>query len=176
MNKKYNQYAISGDNVIVQYNNCDDVFLCDREDWLLAMIHNWVRGKDLYPVARMPQGKNIRFHQLVMKVKQGNYVDHIDRNRANNKRNNLREVNPKESAKNKSMKSDNTSGCCGVSFDKRKNKWRAYYTINKKQIFIGYFNTLEEAMTDRIKKADSIGLFTDVNVAFLLELEKEGKV
>jgi hypothetical protein len=43
------------------------------------------------------------------------------------------------------MLRNNTSGYKGVSWNKRKGKWRATITVNRKPLFLGYFGTPEEA-------------------------------
>lgn len=44
------------------------------------------------------------------------------------------------------LKKTNTTGFSGVSFDSRSNKFRAYVSINKKQVFLGNFNNLNDAI------------------------------
>ena len=51
------------------------------------------------------------------------------------------------------LSSRNSSGVKGVCFDKRKKKYRAYISINKKQIRLGLYKTLKEAAFAR-KKAE----------------------
>jgi hypothetical protein len=63
----------------------------------------------------------------------GFLIDHIDRDRANNKISNLRVVNPKENNQNsnsKKLSSTNTSGVQGVSYDKTWNRWIASWYEN----------------------------------------------
>jgi hypothetical protein len=45
----------------------------------------------------------------------------------------------------RNIKSNNTSGYRGVSFNKTKEKWQASIGLNNKQIYLGTFNTAEEA-------------------------------
>ena len=45
----------------------------------------------------------------------------------------------------------NTSGQCGVVFDKQKGKWIARLHKNSKAVYLGIFNTKEEAIECRIK-------------------------
>src|SRR5260221_9155909 len=68
-------------------------------------------------------------------------IDHIDRNRQNNKISNLRDVPHKTNTQNVSKHKDNTSGVKGVSWDKKAKKWHA--KIQNEHI--GYFNNLDEA-------------------------------
>ena len=76
-------------------------------------------------------------------------LDHINRNRSDNRISNLREVSHKQNHQNRSKPSNNTSGHPGVSWDKRDSKWRAQITHNQKKIHLGSFTTLEEAIAAR---------------------------
>ena len=72
-------------------------------------------------------------------------IDHKDNNRSNNNIDNLREATFSEQRHNSKLRNDNTSGVKGISWHKSDKKWRANITINKKQIYIGSFSTIEEA-------------------------------
>lgn len=78
-------------------------------------------------------------------------LDHIDRNRLNNKINNLRIATKSENARNSVYRS-NTSGIKGVYFDKSRNKWASIIRLDYKNHYVGRFNTLEEA-ADAAKEA-----------------------
>jgi hypothetical protein len=76
-------------------------------------------------------------------------LDHVNRNRSDNRISNLREVTNKQNQQNKSKRSDNTSGHPGVYWRKRAPKWVAQITHNYKQIHLGYFDDLEAAIAAR---------------------------
>ncbi len=76
-------------------------------------------------------------------------LDHINRNRSDNRISNLREVTNKQNGQNASKRSDNKSGHPGVYWDKQKSKWRALITHNQKDIHLGYFENLEDAVAAR---------------------------
>lgn len=83
-------------------------------------------------------------------------VDHIDSCKINNKINNLRWVTSSENNMNRLVSSNNSSGVKGVSFHKRNGKYRARIQINKRNIHIGYYKTLEEAKLARQNKAKEL--------------------
>jgi hypothetical protein len=91
-----------------------------------------------------PTGKRItkKVHRLIAQAYLSDYsedlqVDHIDRCRTNNNISNLRMVTNSENQQNTSAK--------GCSFDKDKNKWKAYIGLNKKLTNLGYHDTEDEA-------------------------------
>ena len=76
-------------------------------------------------------------------------IDHINRNRSDNRISNLRDVSHKQNHQNRRKPSNNTSGHSGVLWDKQKSKWKAQITHNQKKIHLGYFATIEEAIAAR---------------------------
>ena len=91
-------------------------------------------------------GKGIKIHQLIL----GPYVDHINRDPMDNRKANLRICTQAENCFNASMRSDNTSGFIGVSWSKRKNRWRVRVTVNQKEIHLGTFKDITEAVKARL--------------------------
>lgn len=85
------------------------------------------------------------------------FVDHIDRNPANNRLANLRSVAHAENCRNRKVRTNNTSGHAGISYVSRlpKRPWRV--TIGKDSL--GYFATEAEAMLAR-KAAELAGGYT----------------
>lgn len=76
-------------------------------------------------------------------------VDHINHVRNDNRLFNLRFVTRSENSKNQSLSSRSTTGVTGVSFWKARKKYIAHIGVNQKIIFLGYFETLEEAAAAR---------------------------
>lgn len=88
--------------------------------------------------------KAYQLHNLIWLWKTGVYppttdkvIDHCDGNAANNIWDNLALVTPAQNSKNNAMCSTNTSGVNGVGWNKRKQKWIARITVDKKVIFLG---------------------------------------
>lgn len=76
-------------------------------------------------------------------------IDHIDRDSTNNNLSNLRWATRTENNLNTKVRSDNVSGHKGVYWVENRQKYRAEVCINKKNIHIGCYNTLEEAIQGR---------------------------
>lgn len=72
----------------------------------------------------------------------GMYVDHINRDRLDNRRANLRLLTPAESAQNKPALRGRFRG---VTWDASKRKWSAQAQLAGRHHFIGRFATEEEA-------------------------------
>lgn len=92
------------------------------------------------------------------------FIDHVDRDKSNNKINNLRECNKSQNEQNKEVRSNNTSGYRGVSYKKRNFKFASRINLNGKEIFLGYFEKAEDAAKTYDKKATELfGEFAYLN-------------
>jgi hypothetical protein len=93
--------------------------------------------------------KHFKAHRLAWLYMTGNWptkeIDHIDGCPFNNTWINLREVTRKQNMENLSLNKTNTSGHRGVSWHKQTKKWKACVTHNYTSVYIGLFNTAEEA-------------------------------
>lgn len=106
----------------------------------------------------------VRLHDVVMAMDHeekpdGYYVDHINQDKLDNRRCNLRFVTPTESSQNLPLRSVNTSGYTGVSQTKE-GRWKAYITIDKKRIALGTYSTAEEAARVRMEAESRLGFKT----------------
>ena len=90
-------------------------------------------------------------------------IDHINRNRSDNRISNLRDVSHKQNGQNASKPSNNTSGHPGVYWHKRDSKWVAQIRHNYKQINLGCFTNIEEAVSAR--KAGEKLYWADTQIA-----------
>ena len=78
-------------------------------------------------------------------------VDHIDKNTFNNKLSNLRITDRTNNVRNSSIGKNNTSGVIGVNFRKDRNKWRAFIMVDRKQISLGTYEDINEAIKARLE-------------------------
>ena len=83
-------------------------------------------------------------HRVIINAPIGLEVDHINGNKLDNRRKNLRVCTRKQNGRNTSSKTG-SSRYKGVALEKRRNKWRADICVSGKNKFLGYFETEEEA-------------------------------
>lgn len=88
-------------------------------------------------------------HRVVMNAPDGVKVDHINGDGLDNRKENLRMCTNSENAWNRRKNKDNTSGFTGVNWNKLKQRWMSRVQANGKRIHIGYFDSIEEAVTAR---------------------------
>ena len=99
-------------------------------------------------------GKSYSLHRLIFLYMTGsmpeNQVDHKDRDRLNNKYENLRQATAMVNSQNQHIRIDNTSGIKGVYWNSLRDKWHARITVNKKVIHLGYYT--EKTKAERIRR------------------------
>lgn len=93
-------------------------------------------------------------HRVIWAMETGEWpvdqIDHIDHDRANNRMGNLREASNQKNSKNRCLSANNTSGFCGVSWNKRDARWIAYIKIpDARKKNLGSFTDKEDAIAAR---------------------------
>lgn len=127
----------------------------DDVDYLYLNQFNWWPHGKGYAQTRI-DGSMKLMHRVVMgRMGLGScvQVDHEDRNKLNNQRYNLRASSNRRNQHNQGLRACNSSGYVGVSFDKRRNKFAAYYRgSDGTKILVGHYSTPEEAHNARESK------------------------
>ena len=152
-----NKYDLSGEYGI-GYTQKGEEFYFDLEDYDKIKDYQWVT-KDGYFEAMTWNPSDgsqhkLRLHRLIMgveNIKDFSYqVDHINHNKADNRKENLRIVNNVQNGFNKVTWREDGSKV-GVRKNRSKSKpWVADISINSKTIRLGTFDTYEEAVKARI--------------------------
>jgi hypothetical protein len=94
-------------------------------------------------------GKVYKAHRLAWLYQMGEFpiqwLDHINRNRSDNRICNLRLATPTLNAQNANMRYDNKSGVVGVSKHKLTGKWVAQISVSGKVKHLGLFTNINDA-------------------------------
>lgn len=111
-------------------------------------MYSWHYSGPGYPATRV--GKKIYYmHQILLgESPKGMQCDHINRDKLDNRRANLRFVTPQENILNRSVKAK------GVCFNRTEGKYKAYYdhiTLGKraKRVWLGTFSSEADALKAR---------------------------
>jgi hypothetical protein len=88
----------------------------------------------------------VLMHRVIMDAPHGMEVDHINGNKLDNRRSNLRICTSTENKHNRGVYRNSTTGSKGVTFNKREKKFKVSIRIgNGKRLHLGYFTNLGEA-------------------------------
>lgn len=128
------------------YTEVDD----DRLDLLSA---KWYLGGSGY--AQSSKGEYLH-HKIIGGSKKGHYLDHISRDKLDNRSKNLRYVTASENAFNSGARKANKCGYKNINWDSANNKWRVTLRVQGKTINYGRFKELKDAIKTRDKLIQSL--------------------
>lgn len=150
-NKKINAFRKVGETVYVKMSNTEKEMLVDADIWEKLKNYCWYENTLGYAASKDYSTKKcILFHIAAFPDCPRNLVrDHIDGNKLNNQRKNIRFISQEKNCKNQVHKKATSSGRNGVSFDSNKKKWNSYITLNGKRKSLGYFQNLGDAIKAR---------------------------
>ena len=109
-------------------------------------------GKSYYRTTITHTREEVLLHRIIFKMVYGwepPEVDHISGNGCDNRLSNLKPCDHTGNHHNRRLSVDNTSGVMGVSLNKYKTKWRARIRHNGKDINLGEFVNIEDAIAVR---------------------------
>ena len=146
--------------------------IIDMDDIDIVKQYKWTLGNHGYVTSGA--GKNqILLHRLLSNAFDGIYVDHINRNKLDNRKLNYRFCTNQENNRNKDLYSHNSSGITGVTWNKDRNKWQAQIVVDDKNINLGRYDSFDDAVKARLdgeKKyfkdfmpEDRTGLYESIN-------------
>lgn len=141
--------------------------LVDPSDFLWAGKLNWCAqstGGGRFYAARRVAGRISLLHREIMQAGSGQTVDHINSNKLDNRRANLRFVNSSQNASNSQKTrhpcSSRFKGVCFVPQLNKTNPWLAYIgsaTGTNKRKYLGYFS--EETAAARAYDGAAVEMF-----------------
>lgn len=157
MSKKYNNYDLSGEFGI-GYTSKGEEFYFDLEDYDKIKDYCWSVDVNGYMAAREHiTGKNVHMHKILVNYE---IVNHKNRIRKDNRKDNLRNATILENSRNRGLQSNNTHNVTGVYYRKERNSWYAQITINGKTKTLIYTHDKNEAIRARLQaEADYFGDF-----------------
>jgi hypothetical protein len=132
-----------GGHMIMTFPNGTE-FLIDTKDYEKLKSFTWHRTNVGYAATKI-EGTETKLHRFIMNAPADIQVDHINLNRYDNRKLNLRFATHKENHRNVGLQSNNTSGVKGVRYYKARSKYVAKIKVDGKSIHLGYYTTLLEA-------------------------------
>ena len=138
---------------IGQSNNTNSRFFVDNDDKELVSAYCWYETNHGYMMARLEDGRQILLHRLIMfglsSADSSVTVDHINRNKLDCRKLNLRLCTPQENSWNVGVHKNSMSGERGVRWHEKTQKWNAYITMDGKFKSLGYYDSIQDAVEAR---------------------------
>ncbi|WP_338433251.1 HNH endonuclease [Clostridium tyrobutyricum] len=157
-----NIYVVGEIETTIILNN-GEKFRISTESLNKVTPYTWCTEGNGYAMSRT-FGKAVKLHRIITGASKAEIVDHIDGNVKNNTLYNLRICKKQQNEFNTKIRSDNTTGFKGVSYDKRRNKYRSYIVYYGKQISLGQYKyKLDAAKAYNRKALELFGKFARLN-------------
>ena len=109
----------------------------------------WSLRKDGYVGGKIGK-KSVLLHRFILNASDGVEIDHLDRVKLNNRRDNLRESDRYQNTANRgTVSAIASSGRVGVTYHARRKKWVAHMLRKGVLVLNKGFDTLEDAINSR---------------------------
>mgnify|MGYP000386226735 CR=1 FL=1 len=117
--------------------------MLDLEDVDHVMEHNWYPSSKGDYLQSTQDGQMVLLHRFIIGAEPGEYVDHRNGNRWDNRKKNLRPATATENARNARPHQSAASPYKGVSVVQRQSgpRYRALIQIGGRQRHLGYFKS-----------------------------------
>lgn len=151
--KKENEYRFDGDVCYGFASNKNVEFMFDANRYDDVKKYCWYVNNHGYVSTNIRKDDGSQtllfLHQLICPT-DFDCVDHKNRNKLDNRMKNLRPATKQQNALNTDLYANNSSGIRGVRWNKEICKWHSYIVNNGKQINIGYFEDINDAIRSRL--------------------------
>lgn len=143
-----NKYICRDGYVCVYIENKDEVMLVDYDDWKKMCDKKWLVNDKGYAYCR-DNGKRVTAHRDIMNPDHTLVVDHINNEKLDNRKENLRNCTLQENNLNRPVQKNNTSGTPGVTYVKKTGKWKVEICYYGQYKYLGTFEDYDEAVSVR---------------------------
>lgn len=156
--KNRNTYIEFCDFYIGTTNNGTE-FKISKCDFNIVKKYCWRKNNNGYLVTNIPHKDkrySVEMHRFII----NNYpfdpdtkdyvIDHIDRDKLNNTRDNFRFIKRQENSFNSNLPISNSSGVIGVYWHKKNSKWCAKIKKDFKDIYLGSYVDKNDAIKARL--------------------------
>ena len=148
------------------------VAIVDSNDYEYLSQWKWCCSEDGYAVRSEKSNerknnirKQIKMHRVIMNPISKINIDHIDGDKLNNCKHNLRIATTSQNGMNRKKSANCTSKFKGVYWNKTEKKWKVTIRSNSKYYHLGYFKSETEAAIAYNNKAKELhGEFANLNV------------
>lgn len=121
--------------------NGKGVALVDDEDFALVSACRWRLHNNGYAITNArngARGATLFMHRLILTLADGEQTDHVNGNKLDNRRENLRRCTAAENSRNqRKWTTDRTSQYKGVYWSNTRRRWTARITVNGRLLQVG---------------------------------------
>ena len=162
---KYEEIEYEGERCAKIFDDNGNYCIINIEDISLVNFTYWYKDNQGYfrsETTEQNKTSVTMMHRVILGLAQDDKRkgDHKNRKRFDNTRKNLRVCTQAENVRNKSLYKNNHSGFPGIGWIERLHKYQVNIRINDKQIYIGIYANMDDAIKARLKaEAEYFGEF-----------------
>lgn len=126
--------------------------IVDNSDFKWLSIFPWYYNNSGYAACEIGGRKNrirLLMHRVLNATPDGFVTDHVNRNKLDNRKVNLRTVTQRFNSTNRGKSKNNSSGHRGVQWIGKDKIWGAQIKVNYKNIWLGRFRNIKDAIKAR---------------------------
>ena len=146
--RKFSAITIEGDIAYVELTQ-GKIAIIDTKNVPLIKNYPWYawfnKNTNSWYAAHKTAKRFFWMHRLVLNATKGVFVDHVNHDSLDNRETNLRFCTQSQNHHNQRIRSNNSTGFKGVSFNKQRHGYMALIMVNKKRVELGVFDTAEKA-------------------------------
>lgn len=151
-NRKKNQYDTESFDYVVGYDKNNNQFIIDRDDYGKVSQFCWHQHHGYFEAKDIRNScKNIIYlHRLILDCELDGHnfeVDHINGDKSDNRKSNLRKLTKQENIINR--KPPKNRDIAGVQWHKRDEVWEVWISYNKQTHYLGRTKDYNEAVRIR---------------------------
>lgn len=119
--------------------------IVDADAGAAVFARNWYLHSGKYAASGPRTSVRVFLHRLLLQVPEGMFVDHINGDKLDNRRCNLRAATAHQNARNRANHQKTSSRFKGVYFHKHTRKWKGTIHVDGKHSHLGLFANEEDA-------------------------------
>lgn len=123
--------------------------IVDAAEYDALIGFTWQLATNGYATRNTSDRRGAYMHRQILNPPAGMHVDHVNGDKLDNRRCNIRVCTQSENLRNQKLSVRNSSGVKGVCYHKGGKKWAASIRTNHKTTHLGLFSTIEEAAQAR---------------------------
>lgn len=139
--RKVNKYRKMKDYIIGYATNTNNKFYIDIDDFDKVKKYSWYEQKNGYLYHKEDNKKSISLHRYITNCPDGMVVDHINHNKKDNRKANLKVCTQKENANNRKNKA--------IGITKIYRNKNIYYIVQLKGKYLGCYKDYNDALKVR---------------------------
>lgn len=117
----------------------------DADDYFDLLNYTWFVTKDGYAARALAGGRQEYMHKRILNPEKGFFTDHINRDKLDNRRDNLRAVTKQQNRFNAGKAAGCKNQRKGVIYDENRSNYQARLMVGGRYVLRKRFDVFEEA-------------------------------